>query len=77
MPSLKDLYDSGVPASGKANIKGVDYTPIGDESSKPEFNPSANLVNKDLTKERGGALGSGKYQGGYSNTKSYSSTNPK
>lgn len=77
MPSLKDLYDSGVPANGKANVKGVDYTPIGDESSRPEYNPSQDFVNQDLTKQRGGALGSGKYQGGYTNNKTYSSTNPK
>ena len=52
MPSLKDLYDNGVPAGGKANVKGVDYTPIGDESSRPEYNPSQDFVNQDLTKQR-------------------------
>lgn len=44
MPSILELLEKNAPASSKANIKGVDRTPIGDDDPMGEYSPSKNLV---------------------------------
>lgn len=58
--ALLDLYKSNQPSTAKANIKGGDPEPIGDQNA---FKPSKDLSRdqKALKKARGGDVGSKLY----------------
>ena len=72
MANIVDLYKKNIPATGKANTKGIDKTPIGVEFP---FDKSKDLMKGDLSKYRKGALGKG--SGGYDNSRTYTSVTRK
>lgn len=45
MPSILELLEKSAPATSKANLKGLDRTPIGYDDPSGEYNPSKNLIN--------------------------------
>lgn len=63
MPSILEMLEKNPPANSKANLKGVDRTPIGDDDPSGEFAPSKNLVNDEtaLKKARRGDIPTKKY----------------
>lgn len=78
MSKLVDLLSTTPPNTAKANTKGVDFTPIGDGSGRPEFKPSQNLAKNEerLKIAREGELGSNPspgWVGGYTPSKPYTS----
>lgn len=56
MSKLVDRLNTNPPDTSKANTKGVDKTPIDDQ--KFPFEKSKDLVKSDLSKPRGGEIGS-------------------
>lgn len=63
MPSILEMLEQTPPANSKANLKGVDRTPIGADDPSGEFSPSKDLI-KDpaaLKKARHGDIPTKKY----------------
>lgn len=63
MPSILEMFEKNPPANSKANIKGVDRTPIGDDDPTGEYKPSKDLIKNEsaLKKARKGDLPTKKY----------------
>lgn len=69
MSKLVELLLTKKPVDSRANTKGVDKTPIGVEFP---FQNSKDLMNSDLSKPRGGAIGG--TTGGFNSVKKYTDT---
>jgi len=63
MPTIKELLETSPPETSKANEKGVDTTPIGDDNPRGEFSPTVDLSKDEsrLSVARGGKLNTQKY----------------
>ena len=72
--TLEERLASTPPATSKANTKGVDFTPLSGESSRPEFTPTLDLAGnqKRIKEAKGRDLGNG--AGGFAPSKPYSDT---
>lgn len=70
--TLEERLATTPPADSKANTRGVDYTPLSGESSRPEFTPTLDLAGnqKKIKEAKGRELGNG--AGGYAPSKPYS-----
>ena len=70
--TLEERLKANPPATSKANTKGVDFTPLSGESSRPEFTPTLDLAGneKRIKEAKGRDLGNG--AGGYNPGKPYS-----
>jgi hypothetical protein len=75
MSNLVKLLEEHKPLTARANTKGIDTTPIGDDNPRGEFTPSSDLARNEqrLTKGRRGVLGGGHPNGvvGYTNVAKY------
>jgi hypothetical protein len=75
MSNLVKLLEEQKPATARANTKGIDTTPIGDDNPRGEFSPSSDLAKNEqlLTRGRRGVLGGSHPNGviGYSNVAKY------
>jgi hypothetical protein len=69
MATLKELLETQPPLTSKANLKGVDTTPVSDDNPRGEFAPS-----QDLAKDEGALK---RARGGVVNTKLYSDSVPR
>lgn len=70
--NLEERLAKTPPADSKANTRGVDFTPLSGESSRPEFTPTLDLAGnqKRIKEAKGRDLGNG--AGGYAPSKPYS-----
>ena len=70
--TLEERLAKNPPADSKANTRGVDFTPLSKDSSRPEFTPTLDLANnqKKIKEAKGRDLGNG--AGGYAPSKPYS-----
>ena len=75
MSNLVKLLEEQKPATARANTKGIDTTPIGDDNPRGEFTPSSDLAKNEqrLARGRGGSIGGGHPNGvvGYTNVAKY------
>ena len=63
MANILDMFIKNPPATSKANLKGVDRTPIGADDPSGEFKPSKDLIKNEaaLAKARHGNIPTTKY----------------
>ena len=61
--TILERYQQAIPDTGKANVKGKDKTPIGDDNPTGEQDPSLDLSTDEirLKNARGGQLQSKPY----------------
>lgn len=61
--TILERYQNSIPDTGRADLKGKDTTPIGDDNPRGEQSPSRDLVKDEtaLERARGGILQSNPY----------------